>query len=259
MKNRKNGKLKNLILLLLLPAVLLVSWQTAASLERINTHLIPSPLMIVNSFVEITLSGRLWKNLSMSFTRVVIGFLIGASLGIVIGFIMGLSKDISRLLTLFVSVLRPIPTIALIPVFILLLGIGEKSKYAVIAIGSFWSVLLNTINGVENADQKLLEVAYAYRIPRAEQIFRIVLPSALPSILTGIRLGVGSAWISVIAAEMIAASSGIGYMITFARDNSQVSIMYAGVLTIGVIGLAIDRVLILVQKFYLKRSRGMAD
>lgn len=253
------GKIKNVVLLFILPVILIGAWQIAADLGKMNTFLIPSPRMIFENFIEIILNGRLGNNIAASLQRVVVGFIIGAVLGLIVGFIMGLSKNINRLLTLFVSVLRPIPTIALIPVFILLLGIGEESKYAIIAIGSFWSVLLNTINGVENADAKLLEVAYAYRIPKVQQIFRVILPSALPSVLTGIRLGVGAAWISVIGAEMIAASRGIGYMITYARDNSQVSTMYAGVLTIGLIGLVIDRVLITLQKFYLKRSRGIGD
>jgi len=139
------------------------------------------------------------------------------------------------------------------------LGIGEQSKYAIIAVGSFWSILLNTINGVESTDPKLLQVAYTYRIPKYKQVFEIILPSALPSILTGIRLGMGAAWTSVIAAEMLAASRGIGYMINFARDNSQVTTMYVGVFTIGLIGLAIDRFLILIQKYYLKKSRGIQE
>ncbi|MGN0403181.1 MAG: ABC transporter permease [Acetatifactor sp.] len=253
------SKLKSIVLLFILPVILVGAWQIAADLGKMNTFLIPSPRMIFNTFVQITLNGRLGKNIAASMQRVVIGFAIGAASGLMLGFVMGLSKTLNKLLTLFVSVLRPIPTIALIPVFILLFGIGEESKYAIIAIGSFWSVLLNTITGVENADTKLLEVAYAYRIPKAQQIFRVVLPSALPSILTGIRLGVSAAWISVIAAEMLAASRGIGYMITYARDNSQISTMYAGVLTIGIIGLIIDRTLIVLQKFYLKRSRGFGD
>ena len=255
---KRKAEIKNLVLVLILPVLLLIWWQAAANSGSINTRLIPSPLMVIENFKEIILNGRLWKNLSVSFSRVVVGFLIGAALGLIFGFVMGLFKNVNLLLTLFVSVLRPIPTIALIPVFILILGIGESSKYAIIAIGSFWSVLLNTINGVDSVDSKLLEVGYAYRISKKDQIFRIVLPSALPSILTGLRLGVGSAWISVIGAEMLAASRGIGYMITYARDNSQVSTMYAGVLTIGIVGLIIDRVLISIQKVYLKRSRGIA-
>jgi sulfonate transport system permease protein len=215
--------------------------------------------MVVQTFQEIIANGRLGMNLRISFARVIVGFLIGASSGMVIGFFMGLFKKVNQLLTLFVSILRPIPTIALIPVFILILGIGETSKYAIIAIGSFWSVLLNTINGVESVDPKLLEVGYAYRIPRISQVFRIVLPSALPSILTGLRIGISSAWVSVIAAEMLAASRGIGYMITYARENSQVATMYAGVITIGIVGLVIDRILIFIQKFYLRRSRGIVN
>ena len=161
---KRKAEIKNLVLVLILPVLLLIWWQAAANSGSINTRLIPSPLMVIENFKEIILNGRLWKNLSVSFSRVVVGFLIGATLGLIFGFFMGLFKNVNLLLTLFVSVLRPIPTIALIPVFILILGIGESSKYAIIAIGSFWSVLLNTINGVDSVDSKLLEVGYAYRI-----------------------------------------------------------------------------------------------
>lgn len=258
MTEERKNKIRNLALLLLLPVICLIAWEIVARAGKINTHLIPSPSMILENAIGLITSGRLWKNLSVSLCRVVVGFVIGAAFGLLLGFLMGLFRDVNRLFTLFVSVLRPIPTIALIPVFILLIGIGEQSKYAIIAIGSFWSVLLNTISGVESVDAKLLEIGYAYRIPKSQQLIRIVLPAALPSVLTGIRLGVGAAWISVIAAEMLAASRGIGYMITYARDNSQVTTMYVGVITIGLVGLLIDRVLIGVQKFYLKRSRGIA-
>lgn len=251
--------IKNIGIILLLPVIVIALWQVAANLKWISIYLIPSPKMIVTEAVKLVFSGRLWRNIRVSFARVLLGFLIGGSSGLLLGIFMGLYKTLNKLLTLFVSVLRPIPTIALIPVFILLLGIGEQSKYAIIAVGSFWSILLNTINGVDSTDQRLLQVAYAYKIPKYIQVFEIILPSALPSILTGVRLGMGAAWTSVIAAEMLAASKGIGYMINYARDNSQVSTMYVGVLTIGLIGLAIDRILILIQRYYLKKSRGIQE
>lgn len=252
-------KLKNAFLILVLPVALIVVWEYAVGAGLVSARLVPAPSTILAQAIELIANGRLLSNLGVSFSRVGIGFLIGVSAGLVLGVLMGLSPTVNKLFTAFVSVLRPIPIIALVPIFILLLGIGEESKYAVIAIGSFWSVLLNTITGIESTDPDLLEFASAYRIPPLRRLTKIVLPAALPSILTGIRLGVNSAWVSVITAEMIAASRGIGYMITYARDNSQVATMYVGVFTIGLIGLAIDRVLIFVQQFYLKRSRGIAD
>ena len=145
------------------------------------------------------------------------------------------------------GVLRPIPMIGWIPLLILWMGIDEGSKVTVIAIGSFWELLLNTIHGINSVDKKYLEVAYILEKSKLITLIKVVLPSALPSILTGIRLGVGGAWKSVVAAELIAASSGIGYLISYAREVSQPGVMLVGLLTIGLIGLLIDFVILRVQ------------
>lgn len=165
----------------------------------------------------------------------------------------------NRALSIIVNVLRPIPTIALIPIFIIIFGIGEKSNIAVIIVGAFWSVLLNTISGIQSVDAKLLELAYVYRINSARTVFRIILPSAVMSILTGLRLGLGSAWMCVVAAEMFGASSGIGYMIMFSRELAQTANMYVEVLIIGFVGLAIDRILLVIQNKLNKKFKGIAD
>lgn len=148
---------------------------------------------------------------------------------------MGLFATFNRALSVFVNILRPIPTIALIPIFIIVFGIGEVSNIAVIVVGSFWSMLLNTVSGIQSMDSKLLEIAYVYRIKNVKTVFQIILPSALTSMLTGLRLGLGTAWMSVVAAEMICASSGIGYMIMYARELAQTANMYVDVLIIGLV------------------------
>ena len=169
---------------------------------------------------------------------------------------MGLFTPVNKMLSSLVNILRPIPVIALIPIFIIILGIGEPANISIIIIGALWPVLLNTLAGVLSVDRKLLEVAYVYRISRRKIIFRIVLPSALYHILTGLRLGIGGAWVSVVAAEMIGATSGIGYMIMFAKSLAQAANMYVLVLVIGVIGFLIDRVLLIFQNHISKRFAG---
>lgn len=170
---------------------------------------------------------------------------------------MGLFKPINAALSGIVSVLRPIPTIALIPIVILLVGIGFSSKVVIIAFGSFWPVLLNTIHGIQTVDNKLLEVAYTYRISTYKTIFKIIVPSSIPAILTGLRLGMSSAWMSVVAAEMIASSTGIGYLITLSRETANARVMYMCVLVIGVIGLFIDKGLTKLEHYYLAKTRGI--
>jgi sulfonate transport system permease protein len=144
--------------------------------------------------------------------------------------------------------------IAWIPLLILWLGIGEEPKVTVIAIGSFWPVLLNTIQGIHSVDPKLLEVASILEKSKWTVVTKVVLPSALPSIFTGIRLGIGSAWTCVVAAEMIAASQGIGFLITYAREMTQVHVVLVGVFSIGLIGLLIDTLILKLQNHILKWS-----
>jgi sulfonate transport system permease protein len=142
--------------------------------------------------------------------------------------------------------------IAWIPLFILWIGIGDGFKITLIALGTFWSVLLNTIHGIQSVDPKLLEVASALEKNRFIMIRKIILPAALPAILTGLRLGMGVAWSSVVASEMIAASKGIGYMIMFAREMAQPAKLMVGVFTIGLVGLLIDTIILKLQKWLIK-------
>jgi sulfonate transport system permease protein len=257
MKNICKTKLKKPVMAVALPVVMIVIWQILAANGIINTVLLPAPSKLWEIFVIDLCSGKLWRNLSISFVRVIVGFLIGSIIGVILGFIMGMFENLNTLLSSITSLFRAIPVIALVPLFILLCGIGESSKYAVIAYASFWPVLLNTLGGIQNADYKLIEVAYTYGIKRSKIIGKVILPSALPSILTGLRLAISNAWMSVIAAEMFAASKGIGYLITTAKDTAQVASMYVYVLVIGVIGLVLDKVLIRVQNYYIRSTRGI--
>lgn len=242
---------------LVLPVVIVFAWEVGARSGHINIHLLPAPSTLLDIFVGDIQSGKIWKNLSVSFLRVISGFVMGSCVGIVVGFFMGLVTPINKMLSPLTSLLRSIPVVALVPLFILLFGIGEASKRTIIAYASFWPVLLNTMGGIQNVDNKLCEVAYTYRISRGKTIFKIVLPSALPTILTGVRLGVSSSWMSVIAAEMFAASKGIGYLITISKENARVGAMFVYVLVIGVIGFLIDKGLIQIQNFYIKKTRGI--
>lgn len=246
---------KNIFYAVFLPVLLLILWEWAADTGRINGNVIP-PSRLAETFVQLVTSGKLAQGLLISFQRVLIGFLIASVVGIVLGFLMGLFTPVNKMLSSLVNILRPIPVIALIPIFIIILGIGEPANISIIIIGALWPVLLNTLAGVLSVDRKLLEVAYVYRISRRKIIFRIVLPSALYHILTGLRLGIGGAWVSVVAAEMIGATSGIAYMIMFAKSLAQAANMYVLVLVIGVIGFLIDRVLLIFQNHISKRFAG---
>jgi sulfonate transport system permease protein len=249
--------IKNVLLPFVVPVIIIVIWQYGATTGIISRAVLPAPTALVRAFFTGIRDGMIGKNLWISLLRVIKGFLIGAGLGLVLGFLMGLFETMNKMFSSIVSVLRPIPTIAIVPVVILLLGIDEISKVAVIAIGSLWPVLLNTIHGVESVDKKLLQVAYIYKLKTIKVITKIVLPSALPSIVTGTRLGVSAAWMSVVGAEMIASTKGIGYLLMYSREMTQSEIMYVCVFIIGFIGLLIDKVLIRVQKYCYKRVQGV--
>lgn len=250
---RKKRKLEDVFAVsLIVPLVLIILWQFAANRGKINIQLFPSPAKICQAFLKSVENGKLQANILISLKRVLIGYIYGAVLGVVIGVILGLSKKAYRLFSFLLEVLRPIPIIAWVPVLIMILGIGEISKIIVIMIGSFWSIFLNTYDGIRNVDAKYLEVSDMFMKSKAETVLRVMLPAALPGIFTGLRIGIGSAWISVIGAELIASSAGLGYMISYSREMAQPANMYVAVFIIGIIGYLINAILKLIEKKALR-------
>ena len=237
-----------------IPAVLIILWEILSKKGIINQSIMPAPTRIIGTLKLMLSDGELTTHLGVSAFRVVQGFGIGAVLGIIIGILMGLSQRIDGALKTMVGILRPIPIIAWVPLLILWMGIDEASKVTVIAIGSFWPILLNTIHGIKSVDEKYLEVAKILEKSKVETLIKIVFPAALPSIFTGIRLGIGTAWMSVVGAEMIAAATGIGYLIMYARELSQPDVMLVGVFSIGIIGLLIDFLVMQIQNKLLRWS-----
>ncbi len=243
-RERKTGKGDTRYLWYALSWVLLVAflflWQYAAQHRWVNPTIVSMPTKIWDRFVTMVSNGSLFNHIGASLGRVLQGFLYGGAAGLLLGLLMGLSPRFEAVSNLFVSLLRPIPPIAWIPILILAMGIGEGSKVAVISIGSFWPMLLDTINGVRSVDRQLLELGDVLEKDRKTKIFRLVLPSAIPSIFTGARQAISRAWSCVVTAEMIAASSGVGFLIQYGRELSQPPLMFVGVTVIGLIGLAID-------------------
>lgn len=243
---------------LVAPVLLLFLWQSACDRGWFQSSYLPSPRVIGASLISMVQSGELWGDLRVSLTRVLEGFALGAALGTFLGLAMGLFPWLERALSLLTGLLRPIPTIAWVPALILWMGIGEGSKVTVIAVGSFWPVLLSASQGVRSVNPHYLEVARVLEKNRWILLTRVILPSALPSLFTGYRVGMGIAWASVVGAELIAASSGIGYLIMYAREVSQPDVMLVGVAAIGLTGLLIDFVLLHLERTLLKWNRGIS-
>jgi sulfonate transport system permease protein len=250
---------ERLLLPFITPLVVLILWQVLSDRGILRPTILPSPRAIAGAFGDLAASGQLAQNLEVSLLRVFEGFGIGAGLGILLGLLMGLFPRLERALSLVTGLLRPIPTIAWIPALILWMGIGEASKVTVIAVGTFWAVLLNVISGVKGTDPKFLEVARVLVKGRSTVLTRVILPSALPSLFTGLRVGLAIAWASVVGAELIAASSGIGYLIMYAREVSQPDVMLVGVGVIGLTGLLMDLLLSNLERRLLKWRGGAGE
>lgn len=241
-------KLRNALIALILPVLLLLLWEFAARQGWINEALMPRPSKIGSTLWSLTEKGKLITDVLVSLRRVLLGYIVGALLGGGLGILLGLFRKLNTLTSLLMEILRPIPVIAWVPVLILWIGIDEKSKVVVIAIGTFWPVLLNVISGIQNVDKKYLEVGQIFMKSRWVMVTKVILPAALPSIFTGLRIASGNALMSVVGAEMFAASSGIGYMISYAREMSQPAKMLAGVFVVGVLGCILNQIVAHIEK-----------
>jgi len=240
------------VLPVIAPAVLLLIWELLCQRGLIRLSVLPAPSTIWLTLVDLLRSGELGNHLLISITRVLQGFVVGSTLGLALGFVIGLSKRVERSLLLITGLLRPVPIIAWVPMLILWMGIDEASKVTLIAIGSFWPVLLNVIHGIRNTDRKIIEVAQVLQKSRLSLWWNVILPSSLPAIFTGLRIGIGIAWMSVIAAELVAASAGVGYLIMYARELSQPDVMLVGVASIGITGLSIDVLIRQLERRFLR-------
>ncbi len=246
--DRKERSIADYVIIVLSPVILIAVWQIATDKGLVNGAIVPSPGRVIEAFRSLIASGKYFEHFNASLIRVSIGFIIGTCMGVLLGILTGLFKKVDDLVTVIFSVFRSIPNVGLVPLFILWCGIGEESKIIVIALGTFWSVLLNTQRGISGTDFKLLEVARILQKDKLTVLLKIIIPAALPSIFTGVRLGLSGAWRSVVAAEMIASMRGIGYMIQYAREMSQPAVMFVGLLTLGLVGLALDLVVKLIEK-----------
>ena len=206
----------------------------------LNDFLLPSPRKVCKAAVELYSSGVLIPNILTSLLRVVIGFLLTVSLAFPLGIIVGLNHSAQEYLNIPLEFLRNIPPLAVTPLLILWFGIGEISKLAVIFLSTFFPVFLNTASGVAHSDTKLFEVGRIMGLGNIQIIRRIILPSSLPSILTGLRLGLGFSWRALIGAELLAAASGLGYMIIEAEQFARTDIVIVGILCIGTLGYTMD-------------------
>lgn len=238
--NLRLTSLKTIAAGLLVPAVVLIAWQLLGNAEKISMLLFPKPSMIFETFWSLLRSGELIGHLKISMTRTLAGFLLGGALGMFLGLIVGLFRQVERTLDPSLQMIRMVPHLAVTALFILWFGIGETSKILLIAKGAFFPLYINTFLGIRNADNKLFEVSKVLGFGHIKRTFLLAIPSSLPNIFLGIRLSLGIAWLSLVVAELLGSTEGIGYLMMDARLLGRTSVVFVGIITFAVIGKSAD-------------------
>lgn len=225
------------------PLVLLLIWEIAARTGFIDTRFFPAPTSIFQTLLVLAESGELWANSWASLQRLFWGFLVGGVPALIIGVLMGLYRPLRAIVDPLIAATYPVPKSALMPLLLLIFGLGEGSKIAMVAIGVFFPVLINAVTGVREINKIYLDVGSNFKASRWQVFRTIAVPGALPFIMTGIKLGVGMGLILIALAEMVGAHSGLGYMIWNAWEILSVETMYVGLLMIALIGFVFTLVM----------------
>lgn len=250
---------KNTLIGLVVPLLLLAAWVVVTRFELVSVQLLPPPGMLLDTWLEMQKSGELADNMKISMIRVLFGFLLGGTAGLLLGGAMGVWQSVEQIFNPLFNSLRQIPIVGWLPFLILLLGIDELFKVVFIAAGTLIPVAVKTLEGVKAVPTAYLEVVRVFEFGWFRTLYAVIIPSALPSIITGLRLGLSEAWMLVVGAELVAASAGIGNVMTVARRLFQTDVVLVGVIVIAVTGYIMDRGLgYLELKFTAWRSHGIA-
>jgi NitT/TauT family transport system permease protein len=247
------------------PLFVLVLWQLASTLQWVDPRFVPSPITVARSLEEwmfgpvgtTPYSGTWFMHAANSSYRVLIGFLLAAGSGIVIGCLIGWFRLMSDLIDPVIQILRPIPITAWVPFAVIFFGIRDGSAFFLIALGAFFPIVVNTAAGVAGTPKLLVRAARMLGVRPYMLLPRVVLPAAMPFIFTGLRLGIGLAWVLVIVAEMMAVKSGLGFAMWDAYYFLRLDIIIAAMLSVGALGFLSDLALRLIGRWTLRWSRGL--
>lgn len=223
------------------PLILFTLWWTLANSGRFAAQIIVPPLEIWAALLELFASGELLMHLQGSFGRLASGFALGSAAGLLAGTLMAVSRHVEAACAPMFNAVRQVPSIAFIPMLILIFGIGETFKILIVAKAAFFAIALATFEGVRNVSSRDLEVAHLFRLGPFATVRYVLAPAALPDLLTGIRLGLGRAWGVLVAAELFAADIGIGQMMEAGRQMFRLDVVFLGVIVTGLVGYVFDR------------------
>ncbi|MCA3273622.1 MAG: ABC transporter permease [Roseomonas sp.] len=263
-KSRPGGviwpRLKGLMLALVVPLALLLGWHLAVKAGM--TRLIPSPADVAEYMVDFAVGG-IWDDafsatlhihLFASMTRVYGGFALAALVAVPLGLLIGRNEKVRALLDPFLQLMRPIPVTAWLPLSMILFGLGPRSAFFLVFLGAFYPILLNTVFGVRSVEKRLFEAASMLGCSGSAQFFRVVLPASLPSIFTGLRLGLGLAWFVIVVGEMTGVPQGLGAVIMDGRTLSRTELVICGMIVIGIAGFISDRIIVAIMNRLLRWS-----
>lgn len=263
-KSRPEGmvwpRLKAVLLALVVPLLLLLGWHLAVKAGM--TRLIPSPADVAEYMVDFAVGG-IWDDafsatlhihLFASMTRVYGGFALAALVAVPLGLLIGRNEQVRALLDPFLQLMRPIPVTAWLPLSMILFGLGPRSAFFLVFLGAFYPILLNTVFGVRSVEKRLFEAASMLGCSGTAQFFRVVLPASLPSIFTGLRLGLGLAWFVIVVGEMTGVPQGLGAVIMDGRTLSRTELVICGMIVIGIAGFISDRIIVALMNRLLRWS-----
>lgn len=234
------------------PALLFLLWWYASARHWFAPQLLVPPYKVYDTFRTLAAGGDLQDNLLITLRRLATGFAWGCLSGIVCGTLLAVNRTFSDYVRPLFDILRQVPTLTLIPILILLIGIDEPLKVVVVAKAVFFPVALATYGGVQGVPRDLIEMARHYGLGRAGLLHDVLLPSAIPSLLTGIRIAIARSWLALVAVELLSADSGIGEMMEMARQMLRIDIVMVDVIAIGLIGFTLDQSIALVQRRVLR-------
>lgn len=240
------------------PAVLVLAWVAGSGLGLIDPRILPSPWTIIATFGELIADGRLQSNFLTSSVRALLGLGFGIVIGLLLAVVSGLSRVGEALIDGPIQIKRAVPTLAMIPLLILWLGLGETMKVTIITLGVIVPIYMHTHNALRAIDERYVELAETLRMSQRDFLLQVVLPGAVPGFLLGLRFAVTLCWVSLVVVEQINATSGLGYMIELARTYGQTQIIIVGLVVYALLGLASDGIVRLLERRLLSWRRTLA-
>ncbi|MCJ8505564.1 ABC transporter permease [Kocuria flava] len=228
---------------LVLPAALLVLWHVLSTAGVFSPVQLPPPLAVLEAGAALLASGDLWTHVGISTQRVLLGFLIGAGLGLAAGSFIGLSRWGAVLVGPTVGAFRAVPSLAWVPLLLLWIGLGEDSKVVLVAIGAFFPVYTTVAAALRHVDRNLVEAARAFGLHGLRLLTTVQLPAVLPSVVSGLRLALAQAWLFLVAAELLGASMGLGFLLTDSQNNGRTDRLLLAIVLLAVLGKASDALL----------------